>query len=204
MFPVGPASAGPWPRAQGEGFLSFGVGTDGAAQGYLEYGLGRRIVLALGAEHGRGARRLDAALRWHPPDLGPGNGSGIVSGISLGVRHLPHDPIRNRATLSVDIGHGFDMAAGSLWLRAGVQMLMGQGAAARRPEWDLTAQAGLRRGAGIALLGVSHCRNRFGSLTRIRPALGHEVSDRLTVLGEAELTPAGRRVGLTLSLWSRF
>ena len=195
-----PAAAGPWPRAVGEGFLSFGRTTGNGVQSYLEYGLRDRLVVELGLERGADGRRLDAALRWHPPDPG----LGLVSGVSLGLRLRPEDPVRQRLTLGLTLGRGFETGAGNLWARAGLQLLAPRHPLIRRPELDLTAQIGLRTGPWLGMLGVSHYRNRFGSETRIRPALGREMHPRLTLVGEAVLDRSGRREGLNLSLWSRF
>jgi hypothetical protein len=202
-----PALAGPWPRAQGEGFLSFTSSLPAALrsrpdrmEAYAEFGLRPRLTLAAGLEFRPAAKRLDLLARWHPPDLP----LGLVWGIGLGLRLTPDDSVRHRAMLGLDLGHGFQTGMGNVWTRAGIRLLAGRGPDGMERDLDLSAQIGLRRGAWIGMVGLTQYRNRWGNQTRLRPALGYEVSPRLTLTGEAVLAPGIGYETLRLSLWSRF
>lgn len=201
------AVAGPWPRAAGEGFLSFTTAlplTDRRGPDRLEfhaeYGLRPRLTLVAGGEARGGARRLDLALRWHPPDLP----MGLAWGVTLGLRAAPDHAIRQRATLALDIGRGAETPVGNLWVRLGAQALAGRGADGRETDLDLSAQIGLRRGAWIGMLGLTSYRNRWGNQTRLRPAIGYQFTPRLTLTAETVLARGIGAEALRLSVWSRF
>ena len=201
------ASAGPWPREGGTWFvaLSFDrvhrpVAVRGPAALYAEYGMPGRRVLAFAIEEGPGARRADLLLRWHPADL-PG---GLALGLTGGLRLSPRDPVRWRAIGGAEAGRGHDTAIGSLWLRTGVRVLVGRTQGGWQADLDLSAQMGLRRGAWIGMVGLTHYRAPGQRQTRLRPALGYEVHSRLTLLGEAAVARGGGIDSLRLSVWSRF
>lgn len=210
------ASAGPWPREAGSGFAALALNTGPgigplravsvrtlsvrAGEAYLELGASPRLVLGGALAHGPDGPRRDLFARWHPRDL-PG---GLAWGLTAGLRLTPEVALQRRIMAGVDLGRGFDTALGNLWLRAGVRVLSGHDGRARRMELDLSTQAGLRHGPWVGMVGLTQYRTHRGTQTRLRPALGRELSPRLTLLGEAALVPGAGLDELRLVLWSRF
>lgn len=206
------AAAGPWPREAGQGFFAFTV--EAPAQGgaspdrfrvYGEFGLRPRLTFAASVEHDAEGQRQEAALRWHPPDL-PGN---IAWGFSAGLRRTTEAGLwvndEPRAHLGVSLGRGFDTALGNIWARTDVTAVFGRSPFGMlEREMELAAQIGLRHDDWIGMFGITQDRKDDTSKTRIRPALGYAFGPRLTLVGEAALSPGGQRQALGLSLWSRF
>ncbi|WP_370206405.1 hypothetical protein [Pararhodobacter marinus] len=198
--------AGPWPQPRGGWFLSttatlvpdFGLHPVRTEQ-YVEYGLRPRLTLAGGFELSSRLERLDLFVRWHPRDLP----WGMAWGLTGGLRYTPNYYITTRAVLGLDIGRGWDLFGGNAWIRGGVRLLSGTGFYGTELDTDLTLQTGWRSGRFMGIAGITHYRNRWGGLTRLRPALGVTFGT-LTLVAEAVVPPGGEVEALRIGLWSDF
>ncbi|MCC5987642.1 MAG: hypothetical protein JJT95_08160 [Pararhodobacter sp.] len=202
-----PATAGPWPREAGQGFFAFNLEPPARRgerperqQAYGEYGLRPRLTLAAKLERRSAGQQREVTLRWHPPDL-PG---ALAWGLAAGLRQGRAPGDGRRALLGLSLGRGFETPFGNAWARADITALAASSPPGPGREVELAAQIGLSHEGWIGMFGVTHDHGSDGTHTRLRPALGYEITERLTLLGEATLAPGGRREGLALTLWSRF
>lgn len=206
-----PATAGPWPREAGQGFFALtlepparGGARPDRRQAYVEYGLRPRLTFALKLERRGASQQREVTLRWHPPDLPGGLAWGLAWGLAAGLRQGSAPGDGRHALLSLSLGRGFDTALGNAWVRTDIAALAAASPQGPAREVELAAQIGLSHEGWIGMFGVTQDLGSHGRHTSLRPALGYEITERLTLLGEATFAPGGRREGLALTLWSRF
>ncbi|MFN4100396.1 MAG: hypothetical protein ACK4GT_11535 [Pararhodobacter sp.] len=200
------AVANPWPREAGRGFLASSTTLDATAgwaqlrtETYAEYGFRPRLTLGGALAFAGDLERADVFLRWHPRDLP----MGLVWGLTSGLRYVPTAGLPVQVFSGVDLGRGFDTAAGNLWLRSGARIYRGYGEMGTALAAELNAQVGLRRGRWLGYLETTHFQTEWTSRTRLRPALGVEIGP-VTLLIEAILPPGGAVEQVRLGVWSGF
>ncbi|MBN8293488.1 hypothetical protein JI664_16065 [Rhodobacter sp. NTK016B] len=206
LVPTGALQAGPWPQPRGGLFLSttstlvpdFGLRPVRTEQ-YVEYGFRPRLTLGGGFELSSRLERLDLFARWHPPDLP----WGVAWGLTGGLRYTPEYYITTRAVIGIDLGRGWDVGGGNVWVRGGVRLLAGEGFLGPERDADLTLQTGWRTGRFMGIAAITHYENRWGGFTRLRPALGVTFGS-LTVVAEAVIPPGGDVEALRVGIWSDF
>jgi len=120
MMTTAPAKAGPWAQAQGEAFLSFGIGSETSrialASGaglslqnsldlYGEYGLGRRLTLGGALSYSQSSTLRTAFLRFTGTAPDATWQAAVEIGATLHASDGAQD--RNYGRLGLSVGRGF-------------------------------------------------------------------------------------------------
>lgn len=208
---AGPASAGPWPYAAGEGFASAvwrgtpAAGTEYSAL-YLEYGLGRRwsVGVDAGRAIGGAAKTIAFVGRARPeeaagPRVGWQLGAGRIDGQSV-VRP------------GLSIGHAFEQGAYTGWVAADGLAEIGVtsdalGRVVLETDVKLDVTLGLSHGGGRKTVLQLQAGQEEGDspfrrleLRRVQPLHG---GTSLMLGAYGDLSDGGAQ-GLVLGLWQRF
>lgn len=140
---AGPAPAGPWPRAAGEGFVSFAVEADPEDGGspyatlYAEYGIGAGRVLGL--DLGRSEDYFDKAVLFFRQPFGAGD-TPTVAAWEIGLGMVDERPSL-RTGLSV--GRGVTLGAQPGWTAFDLRTsLLGSGNAILEADLTVGAETG--------------------------------------------------------------
>ncbi|MDQ2093490.1 hypothetical protein [Rhodalgimonas zhirmunskyi] len=205
----GQATAGPWPREKGHGFLASATQVDAAAfEGpygvystvYLEYGLGRNWTVGMDIGHGiSGKHKLIAFLR-HPVFQGE---SGLIAALEIGGGTVAGEPtIRPGFSL----GKGLSFTNGrSGWLSLetyGELRLV-----SRRTDFKADATFGVTHSDRFKTIwqlqgGVS---SGDPSFLRLAPSVVVRTGRQSHVeLGASADIYGGDRLGLKIGLWRDF
>lgn len=203
------AVAGPWPRAEGEAFLSL-KGRAGLAELYGEYGLRDGFTLGLEVRMPEGRRLPDVdvltrLLLWQ------GQGGAVLSVFAgAGLRGVEVEGYAETAQVlrgGLGWGRGFASPLGPGWVSLEVEAQAGEGPLV--PAWravKVDATAGVRPGGRwLAMVQVQgHHRAGQGTDLRVEPSLGLEAGRATLVLSPSVALRGAADPRLSAGVWLRF
>jgi hypothetical protein len=222
---AGPASAGPWARAEGEGFLSFTVGgeTDSRAVVYglpapivrrtgvyAEYGLGHGLTLAARIGRSDTAEDAELILRYTLTDPGTTWQFSLEGGAAL---RAADD--RREIRLGASVGRGFGAAEGQHWYWpvahqggwATLDLAAYHDLEDARTAWEAEVTLGLSLSDRLNVLFQLKAEDPVEgeAFLTLMPGATWALTDRSTLHLGAQLGGYDHyRVGLSLSLWHSF
>ena len=202
---TGPAAAGPWPLAAGEGHLSFGIegdptdGTDLYATLYGERGIGAGRVIGLDLGHSED--RFDKAVLFlRHPFLGGGTDSPRAWEIGIGV-------VDDRAALraGVSAGRGFTLGGLAAWLAFESRAAIFDTDGAGQIEADITLGAETGRGNKWLVQIQMAAPSDRSPYAKVAPAYAFAAGPgRHLLLGVTAGVVESSDARLSIGLWQRF
>ena len=201
------ASAGSWPREQGEVFLSVSAKQDtdrlqdyplGTA--YVEYGLRNNITVSGKVSYDFAileATEYELSVRWHFPETD----QPLRTALSLTLAGPAEDP---RVKPAVHFGRGFDTAFGSGW--ADLELYASLSAEGRETEYGGFGMLGLKpRDRLMMMLGVDVMMTPDQTFLKAIPSVAWELCEgrHLTVQYTKGLLGTNESE-LGLGLWLQF
>lgn len=202
---TGPAAAGPWPLAEGEGHLSFGIegdpadGTGHYATLYGERGIGAGRVLGLDLGHSEDSFDKAVLFLRHPFGEG-GPDSPRAWEIGIGV-------VDDRAALraGVSVGRGFTLGGRPAWMSLESRTAIFDADGAGRIEADITLGAETGRGNKWLVQVQMAAPSDRSPYAKVAPAYAFAAGPgRHLLLGATAGVVNSSDARLSIGLWQRF
>ncbi len=205
MFFATAASAGPWPREEGKGFLSISAdldaedGKDNFLSFYLEYGLSRDRTFGIDRrESGDEIAKTIAFLRY--PVGATDRRLKLAYEIGLGI-------LDNDAALrpGVSVGRGFEMAQRSGWWTWDTRALLVEDTNMTLAESDITFGLQTNASSKLILQVQTGVPRKSDAYVKLAPSLAIQSSEgRHYTIGVTAGVVENNEVKVNFGLWQEF